>query len=83
MSRQKDVKNYYMNLSGIAYDPIRLKSGEVQIRVANLLNESQRSLYRLSSNKLSLISSTFPTCDRIAYEKKLIKNLKVILTGLK
>ena len=83
MLKLKDVRNYYMNLSGIAYDPIRLKSGEVQIRVVNLLNESQRSLYSLEENKLILVNSSFPDCDRMVYEKALIKNLKVILTGLK
>lgn len=83
MPRQKNVKNYYMNLSGIAYDPIRLNSGEIQIRVANLLNESQRSLYSVNQDKLSLVSSTFPLKDRVNYEKMLVRNLKVILTGLK
>lgn len=83
MPRPKDVKNYYMNLSGIAYDPVRLKNGEVQIRVVNLLNESQRSLYSLTANKLCLLNSSFPDCARMAYEKTLLKNLKVILTGLK
>jgi len=82
--REKSVENYYMNLRGFAYEPI-VRNGSTYIRVANLYDWNMKSLYIVNekSLKVVLVCTTMPSSMIAEYEGRLLRNIDLILGGLK
>lgn len=78
---EKSVKDYYMSLNGIAYDPFR-KDGDLFIRVLNLRSKTEQAVFSVVNGRPIRVFSSMSDCAMAQVERDLPRNVNLILEGL-
>ena len=55
MSKVKSVENYFMNLNGFAYDPMK-EGRNIYIKVVNLENHDHKVLFNIINRKTAVVN---------------------------